>query len=171
MAVSTEPSIFFSKRELNQISRVFRNMDDMAKEKAKQKIQELVGRQLSAIRSAAGLRGKVAQRIADGGQVKKSSLQGELKFGFAGQKFSGGATTQFNTRNDPPGNRPGIGGGFEFGSKRFPNMPRWSGPMPKGPGSKGWFIYPTIRATQPEIIKEFQDIVISLGKEWSDGSQ
>ena len=146
-------------------------MDDMAKEKAKQKIQELVGRQLSAIRLAAGARGKVAQRIADGGQVKKSSLQGELKFGFAGQKFSGGATTQFNTRNDPPGNRPGIGGGFEFGSKRFPNMPRWSGPMPKGPGSRGWFIYPTIRATQPEIIKEFQDIVISLGKEWSDGSQ
>ena len=171
MAVSTEPSIFFSKKELNQISRVFRNMDDMAKEKAKQKIQELVGRQLSAIRAAAGARGKVAQRIADGGQVKKSSLQGELKFGFAGQKFSGGATTQFNTRNDPPGNRPGIGGGFEFGSKRFPNMPRWSGPMPKGPGSSGWFIYPTIRATQPEIIKEFQDIVISLGKEWSDGSQ
>ena len=169
MAVSTEPSIFFSKRELNQISRVFRNMDDMAKEKAKQKIQELVGRQLSAIRSAAGARGKVAQRIADGGQVKKSSLQGELKFGFAGQKFSGGATTQFNTRNDPPGKRPGIGGGFEFGSKRFPNMPRWSGPMPKGPGSRGWFIYPTIRATQPEIIKEFEDIVISLGKEWSDG--
>jgi hypothetical protein len=41
--------------------------------------------------------------------------------------------------------------------------------MPKGPGSRGWFIYPTIRATQPEIIKEFQDIVISLGKEWSDG--
>ena len=169
MAVSTEPSIFFSKRELNQISRVFRNMDDMAKEKAKQKIQELVGRQLFAIRAAAGARGKVAQRIADGGEVKKSSLQGELKFGFAGQKFSGGATTQFNTRNDPPGKRPGIGGGFEFGSKRFPNMPRWSGPMPKGPGSRGWFIYPTIRATQPEIIKDFQDIVISLGKEWSDG--
>ena len=144
-------------------------MDDMAKEKAKQKIQELVGRQLSAIRATAGARGKVAQRIADGGEVKKSSLQGELKFGFAGQKFSGGATTQFNTRNDPPGKRPGIGGGFEFGSKRFPNMPRWSGPMPKGPGSRGWFIYPTIRATQPEIIKEFQDIVISLGKEWSDG--
>ena len=171
MAISTEPSIFFSKKELNQIARVLRNLDDIAKEQTKSKIQELVGRQLSSIRAKAASRGKVAQRIADGGQVKKSSLQGELKFGFASQKFSGGATTQFNTRNDPPGNRPGIGGGFEFGSKRFPNMPRWSGPMPKGPGSRGWFIYPTIRATQPEIIKEFQDIVISLGKEWSDGSQ
>ena len=170
MAVSTEPSIFFSKRELNQISRVFRKMDDTAKDDAKRKIQELVGKQLSAIRAIAAGRGKVAQRIADGGQVKKSSLQGELKFGFASQKFSGGATTQFNTRNDPPGNRPGIGGGYEFGSKRFPNMPRWSGPMPKGPGSRGWFIYPAIRASQPEVIKEFDEIITSIVKEWSSGS-
>jgi hypothetical protein len=145
-------------------------MDDTAKDDAKRKIQELVGKQLSAIRAIAAGRGKVAQRIADGGQVKKSSLQGELKFGFASQKFSGGATTQFNTRNDPPGNRPGIGGGYEFGSKRFPNMPRWSGPMPKGPGSRGWFIYPAIRASQPEIIKEFDEIITSIVKEWSSGS-
>jgi len=171
MAVSTEPSIFFSKKELNQISRVFRKMDDTAKDEAKRKIQELVGKQLSSIRAIAAGRGKVAQRIADGGQIKKSSLQGELKFGFASQKFSGGATTQFNTRNDPPGNRPGIGGGYEFGSKRFPNMPRWSGPMPKGPGSKGWFIYPAIRASQPEIIKEFEEIISDIVKEWSSGSE
>lgn len=171
MAVSTEPSIFFSKRELNQISRVFRKLDDIAKDDAKRKIQELVGKQLTAIRALAAGRGKVAQRIADGGQIKKSSLQGELKFGFASQKFSGGATTQFNTRNDPPGNRPGIGGGYEFGSKRFPNMPRWSGPMPKGPGSRGWFIYPAIRASQPEIIKEFDEIITSIVKEWSIGSE
>ena len=171
MAVSTEPSIFFSKRELNQISRVFRRMDDTAKNDAKRKIQELVGKQLASIRALAAGRGKVAQRIADGGQIKKSSLQGELKFGFASQKFSGGATTQFNTRNDPPGNRPGIGGGYEFGSKRFPNMPRWSGPMPKGPGSRGWFIYPAIRASQPEIIKEFEEIISDIAKEWSSGSE
>ena len=144
-------------------------MDDTAKDDAKRKIQELVGKQLSAIRAIAAGRGKVAQRIADGGQVKKSSLQGELKFGFANQKFSGGATTQFNTRNDPPGNRPGIGGGYEFGSKRFPNMPRWSGPMPKGPGSRGWFIYPTIRHLQPTIIKEFEEIILEIRKEFADG--
>ena len=171
MAISTEPTIFFSKKELNQISRVLRNLDDIAKEQVKSKIQELVGRQLSSIRAKAASRGKVAQRIADGGQVKKSSLQGELKFGFASQKFSGGATTQFNTRNDAPGNRPGIGGGYEFGSKKYPNMPRWSGPMPKGPGSRGWFIYPAIRASQPEITKEFNEIIASMVKEWSDGSK
>lgn len=170
MAVSTEPSIFFAKKELNQISRIFRNMDDITKEQAKSKIQDLVTRQLSAIRAAATSRGKVAQRIADGGQVKKSSLQAELKFGFASQKFSGGATTQFNTRNDPKGKRLGIGAGYEFGSNLYPNMPRWSGGMPKGPGSRGWFIYPTIRASQPEIVKEFEEIIVDLGKEWSSGN-
>ena len=170
MAVETQPSIFYSKRELNQISRVLRNMGEIAKKDAQQKIQELAQKELNAIKAFAGSRGKVAQRIADGGQVKKSSLQGEIKFGFASQKFSGGATTQFNTRNDPPGNRPGIGGGYEFGSKKFPNMPPWSGPMQKGPGSRGWFIYPTVRALQPTIIKEFEEIVFNLMKEWSDGN-
>ena len=153
------------------ISRVLRNMEDTATQQTKSKIQELVSRQLSSIRAIAASRGKVAQRIADGGQIKKSSLQGEVKFGFATQKFSGGATTQFNTRNDPPGNRPGIGGGYEFGSKRYPNMPRWSGPMPKGPGSRGWFIYPAIRASQPDITNEFKEIIASMVKEWSDGSK
>ena len=153
------------------ISRVLRNMEDTATQQTKSKIQELVSRQLSSIRAIAASRGKVAQRIADGGQIKKSSLQGEVKFGFASQKFSGGATTQFNTRNDPPGNRPGIGGGYEFGSKRYPNMPRWSGPMPKGPGSRGWFIYPAIRASQPDITNEFKEIIASMVKEWSDGSK
>ena len=169
MAIETQPSIFFSKKELNQIARVFRNMDDITKEKAKQKIQELVGKQLSAIKAAASSRGKVAQRIADGGQVKKSSLQGELKFGFAGQKFSGGATTQFNTRNDAKGNRKGIGAAIEFGSKNYAQFPRWSGPMPKGSGSRGWFIYPTIRHLQPTIIKEFEEIILEIRKDWSDG--
>ena len=171
MAVSTEPSIFFSKKELNQIARVLRNLDDIAKEQTKSKIQELVGRQLSSIRAKAASRGKVAQRVADGGQVKKSSLQGELKFGFASQRFSGGATTQFNTRNDPKGNRKGIGAGAEFGSSNYPQFPRWSGPMPKGPGSRGWFIYPAVRASQPEIIKEFEEIISDIVKEWSDGSK
>ena len=171
MAVDTQPSIFFSKKELNQISRVFRSMDDIAKEQAKTKIQNLVQKQLTSIRAIAASRGKVAQRVADGGQIKKSSLQGELKFGFASQRFSGGATTQFNTRNDVKGNRKGIGAGAEFGSSTFPQFPRWSGPMPKGPGSRGWFIYPTIRASQPEIIAEFEEIISDIVKEWSDGSQ
>jgi len=169
MATNTQPSIFYSQRELRDIAKVLRTMSDTAIAESKKRIQALAQRELDAIRSAAAGRGKVAQRIAEGGKVKKSSLLGEISFGFATQRFSGGATTQFNTRNDPPGNRKGIGAATEFGSKRYPQFPTWSGGMPKGPGSKGWFIYPTVRALQPEIIKEFEDVVLEIRKDWQNG--
>ena len=152
-----------------QFAKVMRTMSDIAVEETKRRVGELAQRELNEIKSAASSRGKVADRVAQGGKVKKSSLLGEISFGFAGQKFSGGATTQFNTRNDAKGNRLGIGAAAEFGSNKYPQFPRWSGPMPKGPGSRGWFIYPTIRNLQPTIIKEFEEIILEIRKDWSDG--
>jgi hypothetical protein len=159
----------YDKRELASFAKVIRNMSEIAVEETKRRVGELAQKELSEIRRIASSRGKVADRIAQGGKVKKSSLLGEVSFGFASQKFSGGATTQFNTRNDTKGNRLGIGAAHEFGSKNYPQFPRWSGPMPKGPGSRGWFIYPTIRHLQPTIIKEFEEIIMDIKKEFSDG--
>lgn len=170
MAVSTDRSIFYDQKELRNIARVLRKMDDIAVKEVKEKVGELAERELQAIRQAAGSRGKVAQRVADGGKVKKSSVLGEITFGNEKQKFSGGATTQFNNRKDTKGNRLGLGAGVEFGSKLYAQFPAWSGGMPKGAGSKGYFIYPTIRALQPEIIKEFEEIILSIRKEWASGS-
>ena len=169
MAVSTQPSIAYDKKELNKIARVLRQMDETAVKETKRRVQELAQKELNEIRRVASSRGKVANRVAQGGKVKASSLLGEISFGFAGQKFSGGATTQFNTRNDPKGSRTGIGAASEFGSKNYPQFPSWSGPMPKGAGSRGWFIYPTIRHLQPTIIKEFEEIILEIRKDWSDG--
>jgi hypothetical protein len=152
-----------------QFAKVMRTMSDIAVEETKRRVGELAQRELNEIRSIASSRGKVADRVAQGGKVKKSSLLGEISFGFAGQKFSGGATTQFNTRNDAKGNRLGIGAAAEFGSNKYAQFPRWSGPMPKGPGSRGWFIYPTIRHLQPTIIKEFEDIILAIRKEFDSG--
>jgi hypothetical protein len=169
MATSTEPLIVYDKKELASFAKVIRNMDEIAVDETKRRVGELAQRELNEIRSVAKSRGKVADRVAQGGKVKKSSLLGEISFGFASQRFSGGATTQFNTRNDPKGNRKGIGAASEFGSGKYPQFPRWSGPMPKGPGSRGWFIYPTIRHLQPTIIKEFEEIILDIKKEFSDG--
>jgi len=169
MATSTEPLIVYDKKELMQFAKVMRTMSDIAVEETKRRVGELAQRELNEIRQIASSRGKVANRVAQGGKVKKSSLLGEISFGFASQKFSGGATTQFNTRNDPKGSRTGIGAASEFGSGKYPQFPRWSGPMPKGPGSRGWFIYPTIRHLQPTIIKEFEDIILAIRKEFNDG--
>ena len=83
MAVSTTPSIFYEKRELNNIAKVLRQMSDIAVAETKRKVQELAQKELDAIRRIASSRGKVADRIAQGGQVKASSLLGEIQFGFA----------------------------------------------------------------------------------------
>lgn len=144
-------------------------MGEIAKDETAKRVGAIAQKELDEIRRIASSRGKVADRIAQGGKVVKTSVLGEIKFGFASQRFSGGATTQFNTRNDPKGQRKGIGAAAEFGSKNYPQFPRWSGPMPKGPGSRGWFIYPTIRQLQPTIIKEFEDVILEIKKEFVNG--
>ena len=85
MAVSTQPSIAYDKRELNKIARVLRQMDETAVKETKRRVQELAQKELNEIRRVASSRGKVANRVAQGGKVKASSLLGEISFGFAGQ--------------------------------------------------------------------------------------
>jgi len=166
----TQPSIVYDRKELLSFAKVVRNMGEIAKKETAKRVGAIAQKELDEIRRIASSRGKVADRIAQGGKVVKTSVLGEIKFGFAGQKFSGGATTQFNTRNDPPGQRKGIGAAAEFGSKNYPQFPRWSGPMPTGAGSRGWFIYPTIRQLQPTIIKEFEDVILEIKKEFVNGN-
>ena len=96
---------------------------------------------------------QVASRIAQGSKVKKSSRIGEITYGFASQKFSGGATTKE------------LWGGSEFGSNRYKQFPVWSGKQ--GRGSKGWFIYPTLRKIQPEIVAKWNESFDKILKEWT----
>jgi hypothetical protein len=87
---------------------------------------------------------------AHGEQVIKV---GEISYGFVSQKFSGGGTTQQ------------LWGGEEFGSNKFKQFPIWSGRY-GGVGSRGWFIYPTLRAEQPHIIEEWENAFTKILKEW-----
>jgi hypothetical protein len=95
----------------------------------------------------------VDNRVAEGAKVSKSSKIGEISFGFAGQKFSGGATTQQ------------VWGGAEFGSNRWKQFPVWSGR--EGRGSRGWFIYPTLRTAQPEIVKRWEESFSKIIREFN----
>jgi len=97
--------------------------------------------------------GKVAQRVADGVSISKSSKIGEFKYGFARQKFSGGANTQT------------LWGGVEFGSNKFKQFPAYSGR--EGRGSRGWFIYPTLRRIQPELINRWEAAYNRILDKWS----
>ena len=146
-------SITYDKADLRGIIGAFKGMNAEAIAEAKKVSNGLATYVQGKIISAAGSRpNEAASRIAQGSRVSKSSKIGELSFGFVSQKFSGGGTTQM------------LWGGFEFGSNKFKQFPVWSGR--EGRGSRGYFIYPTLRAEQPHIIAQWEDAFTKILKEW-----
>jgi hypothetical protein len=150
--MATDP-ISYDKSQLRGIIGAFKGMDDEAVAEAKKVSNGLATFLQGKIVSAANSRpNEAASRIAAGSRVSKSSKVGELSFGFVSQKFSGGGTTQM------------LWGGFEFGSNKFKQFPVWSGR--EGRGSRGYFIYPTLRAEQPQIIAQWEAAFSKILKEW-----
>jgi hypothetical protein len=148
-----EESIAYDKSDLRKIYGAFKAMDEKSVAEAKGVSNGLATYLQSKIQGAAsGLNNKVAGRVASGSRVSKSAKTGEISFGFAAQKLSGGATTQQ------------LWGGYEFGSNRYKQFPIWSGR--EGRGSRGYFIYPTLRAEQPHIIKQWEESFSNILKEW-----
>ena len=148
-------TIAYNKKDLRDIYKAFKLMDEQATDEARRQSAALAYFASEEIKQAAGTRtkaGAVAQRVADGVSIKKSSKIGEFSYGFARQKFSGGATTQT------------LWGGVEFGSNKFKQFPSYSGRS--GRGSRGWFIYPTLRRIQPELINKWEQSFDRIIKEW-----
>jgi hypothetical protein len=146
------------KSQLSAVFKALRNMDKEATEEAKRQSGALAEyARKEVIGTASGLQSRaVASRIALGSKVKKSSRIGEITYGFAAQKFSGGATTKV------------MWGPSEFGANKLKQFPVWSGPNPSGgPGSKGYFIYPTLRRIQPYIVAEWTKSFDKILKEWT----
>ena len=149
-------TIAYDKKDLRDIYKAFKLMDDQATEEARAQSAALAYFASEEIKQAAGQRtkaGKVAQRVADGVSISKSSKIGEFSYGFARQKFSGGATTQ------------SLWGGVEFGSNKFKQFPTYSGRQ--GRGSRGWFIYPTLRRIQPELINKWEEAYNRILDKWA----
>ena len=145
--MSDNVEIAYDKADLRRITSAFKAMDSEATDAAKRESSALAEFAQGKIKSKATGRGKAADRIAQGSVVSKSSKIGELSFGFARQKFSGGGTTQQ------------LWGGTEFGSIKFKQFPNWS-------NSKGYFIYPTLREIQPDIIAKWENAFDRILKEW-----
>lgn len=147
--------ISYDKGEIRAITQSFKAMDDQATKEAQETSFELADFLRGKIIQAADGRTKaqqVAIRVASGAKVSKTSKIGELKLGFASQKFSGGGSTQ------------DLWGGIEFGSKKYKQFPIWSGRY--GSGSRGYFIYPTLRANQAELVKKWEDSFAQILKKW-----
>ena len=148
-----QDAIAYDKSDLRGVLKAFKAMDEEATAQAKVVSGGLATYVQDKIIAASNRRPNVAaSRIASGSRVSKSSKIGELSFGFASQKFSGGATTQQ------------LWGGYEFGSNKYKQFPIWSGR--EGRGSRGWFIYPTLREEQPNIIAKWEKAFTEILKEF-----
>lgn len=149
-----DDEVGLNRAELRGVLKALKNMEEGATEAAKREsgaISEYVRGKV--IDSAHSLYSRtVASRIAEGASVKKSSKIGEITYGFANQKFSGGASTKT------------LWGGSEFGSNKYKQFPIWSGKQ--GRGSRGYFIYPTLRKEQPYILAQWTEAFDDILKEW-----
>ncbi len=145
----------FDRTELRQVYKAFTLLGDEAKAEARESSNNLatyLQRQI-AIAAASRLKGEAAiNRIVSGSRVSKTSTTGEIRYGFASQRFSGGATTQQ------------LWAGYEFGSNKFKQFPSYSGRM--GRGSRGWFIYPTLRKEQGNIVKQWSAAFNRILDKW-----
>ena len=147
--------IAYDKAQLRSITKSFKAMSDEAIEAAKRESSALAEFLQLKVRESAQRRtvsGAAVRRVAEGSRVAKSSKIGEVSFGFAAQKFSGGGTTQK------------LWAGLEFGSNRYKQFPRRTPNL--GGGSAGYFIYPTLRAEQPHIIAQWENAFTKILKEW-----
>ena len=152
MAINSDA---YNKQQLNVIVKVIGAMDDEAIAQSKKTSSALVEYVQKKIIDASGqTQNLIDDPIAKGSVVSRSKKAtiGELNLGFAAQKYSGGGTTQK------------LWGGAEFGSNKFRQFPSWSGKF--GKGSRGWFIYPTLRKEQPYILDQWENAFDKIIKEW-----
>lgn len=145
----------FDKTELRQVYKAFNLLGDEAKSESRNVSNALAEYLAKQIRQAAYSRTKSAgavRRVVDGGRVSKTSTTGEIKYGFASQRFSGGANTK------------DLWAGLEFGSNKFKQFPSYSGRQ--GRGSRGWFIYPTLRREQRSIVAQWTAAFNKILDKW-----
>ena len=150
-------SYSYDRAELRSILKAFKAMDEQAIDEAKRESNALATYAANEIKVAALGREVAAtavQRVADGVRISKSSKVGEFSYGFASQRFSGGGTTQI------------LWPGLEFGSNRFKQFPRRT--PTKGRGNSGYFIYPTLRKIQPELVRQWEEAFSRILKEWDN---
>ena len=152
-----ELKLAFDRKELRSVIGAFKAMDDQATDEAKKMGYELAQYAAQEVRKAALTRtvnATAVRRIADGVRVSKTSKVGEFSYGFASQRFSGGGTTKELWR------------GFEFGSNRFKQFPTRT-PRSTGRGNLGYFIYPTLRRIQPQLVSQWVESFDRILKKWA----
>ena len=152
--VASDP-ITYDRSELRNILKAFKAMDDQAIQEARTESNAIATYAANEIKVTAlgrTVSGSGVRRVAEGVRISKSSKIGEFSYGFASQRFSGGATTQK------------LWAGLEFGSNRYRQFPRRT--SNRGRGNSGYFIYPTLRKIQPELVRKWEEAFSAIVKKW-----
>lgn len=150
-------AITYDKRELRSIISAFKAMDDEAINAAKKEssaLAEYAANEIKAYSVSRVFGQKAINRIVEGVRISKSSKIGELSYGFASQRLSGGGSTK------------DIWAGYEFGSNRYHQFPRRT--PTRGRGNSGYFIYPALRKIQPELIAKWESAFSKIVGKWDE---
>lgn len=126
----------------------FKTMDENSKTALKTEVASITGWVASDMVAAANRTTKPIQSaaIARSVRAKKDRLP-SIQLGGTIAKLSNGTPVGLILK------------GNEFGSNTYKQFPNWSGSSPTGRGSAGWWIYPTLRRSQPKLTRQWKEAI------------
>jgi hypothetical protein len=153
--------------EIRALLKALNEMDNESKNALKEKVKGIAGWVAEDIKRAAATApmSKQATRVAQTTRANKDRVP-SVTIGGSRVKFSGGAVSGDVLYGSEFGADPtSISGKFPNGGRRFP----YRSPD-RGQGSQGYWIYPTLRANQPRITKEWHEAVDDVLNNWTKGT-
>jgi hypothetical protein len=152
--------------EIRALFKVLNEMDKESKTELKEKVKGIAGWVAEDIKRAAASAPMQAQamRVAQTTRANKDRVP-SVTIGGSRVKFSGGAVSGDVLIGSEFGADPtSVNGQFPNGGRRFP----YRSPK-RGQGNEGYWIYPTLRASQPKITREWHEAVDNVLSNWTKG--
>jgi hypothetical protein len=167
--MATRPfEIKIKDADINAIRKTFKNMDEIAQNDMNRAAQQIAIEAASAVGSALQSTSQ-GQAIARSIKVSPKSKTPFFTVGGSSVKLKNGTPVgeialgvEFGAYQDRPRKRKGKSTNY-VGYRQFqPRSPR------EGRGNAGYFIFPTLKALQPEITRRWVEEVDRIRREWRE---
>ena len=154
--------------DINAIRKTFKNMDEIAQNDMNRAANQIAVEAASAVGSALQSTPQ-GQAIAKSIKVSPKSKTPFFTIGGSSVKLKNGTPVgeialgvEFGAYQDRPRKRKGKSTNY-VGYRQFqPRSPR------EGRGNAGYFIFPTLKALQPEITRRWVEEVDRIRREWRE---
>lgn len=167
--MATRPfEIKIKDADINAIRKTFKNMDEIAQNDMNRAAQQIAIEAASAVGSALQSTPQ-GQALARSIKVSPKSKTPFFTVGGSSVKLRNGTPVgaialgvEFGAYQDKPRKRKGKSTNY-VGYRQFqPRSPR------EGKGNAGYFIFPTLKALQPEITRRWVQEVDRIRREWRE---